>query len=147
MEFWNAVAAMGGINVANINAAFTALKIGSGNTLTKEYLKSTGDYYINAVTETIQKNIQEKTSEKEKLESSLFSEKSNLTTEVESLRGQIDQMTKDLQIKEIALSKINDKFVPQMRSIDEEISDAGSANSLIVGEIKSVLTAIDQVIK
>ena len=147
MEFWNAVAAMGGVNVANITAAFTALKIGSGNTLTKEYLQSTGDFYINAVTETIQKNIQDKTSDKQTLESSLMSEKSSLTTEVESLKTQIDQMSKNLKEKETALSKINDKFVPQMRSIDEEISDAGAAQSLIVSEIKSVLAGIEHVIK
>jgi hypothetical protein len=145
LEFWNAVEAMeGGVVPANIKNAFVAIKMMSGNAVTKDVLLSTGNAYVSELTDAINQDIAGKTKTKKDLQKSLDLEKVSLESQIKSLRDQIQTLDNELKQKESALSQINGKYAPQMQEVDSSITCGSTALNLVINEIKNFIALIEQ---
>jgi len=145
LEFWNAVEAMeGGVVPANIKNAFVAIKMMSGNAVTKDILLSTGNAYVNELTAAINQDIAGKTKSKKDLQKSLDLEKVSLESQITSLRQQIETLTSELRQNETALAQINGKYAPQMQEVDNSIACGTTALSHVIDEIKNFIALIEQ---
>ena len=148
LEFWNAVEAMdGGITTANIKNAFVAIKMMSGNAVTKVVLMTTGNAYVNELTQAINGDIAGKSKTKKDLQKSLDLEKVSLESQVNSLRTQITALNTELQQKEAALTQISSKYAPQMQEVDNSIACGTTALNVVINEINSFIGLVDTTIQ
>ncbi len=146
-ELWNATEAMGAINETNVFNAFVALKIASGNTLTKEVILSTGNSYCSELQLALESDINDKIKIKNKLQETKNNNRSNLSNEITELNNKIVELQNELKNKNLKLQNIDSDFDPKLIEIDEKIADGKAAVQTVISEIKSVIEIANKAIK
>jgi hypothetical protein len=140
-ELWNAAEAMGGPTPANIQNAFTTLKVLG---LDKNTVLITGNGYLAELQEKIGADINSKQSEKKNLNENLANEKTQLQNDKVNLEKQIQELTKTLAETESKLNGVDKKYEPQIAVIDSKIQAGATALNVVSNEMKTVLDTINK---
>jgi hypothetical protein len=147
LELWNATEAMGAINETNVFNAFVALKIASGNTLTKQVVISTGESYCSELQAALESDISEKIKIKTKLTDSKNANRNSLSNEITDLNNKIVELQNLLKEKNAKLQNIDADFDPKLLEIDEKIANGKAAVDTVMNEIRNVLNIANKAIK
>jgi hypothetical protein len=147
MELWDAVEAMGGTTPQNINNAFVALKIASGNTLSKQLLLSSGNEYGNELKRKLELDINEKVEQKNTLLYEKKERKESLTSEIQQLTDQMQKLQATLLQKQNELNQIETTYLPRVHDIDTKILGGENAVKTVYGEIQKMLSIIENTVK
>lgn len=146
-ELWNAAEAMGSINDSTVSNAFVALKIASGNTLTKANILSTGESYCSELKSALDGDVNEKIRSKNKILEAKNNSRSNLSNEITDLNNKIVELQNLLKEKNAKLQNIDADFDPKLTEIDEKINHGKLAVDAVVAEMKNVLSIAARTIK
>lgn len=138
-ELWNAAEAMGGVNVTNLQNAFTTLKVLG---LDKNTVLNTGESYCGELQSRLNTDIQKKRDERETLTAALQNEKQQLQKEKQDLENKIKLITTQLSETTTKLNEVDKKYAPQIQSIEAKIQSGVNALNVVVAEIKGVLDTI-----
>ncbi len=141
-ELWNAAEAMGSINAQNVNNAYVALKIASGNTLNKEAILDSGKYYADNLKATLENDVKSKMAERDSLTNHKTQTKNVLGQEITDLNNKIADMQKQLQEKNTRLANIEQEFDPKVKEIEQKITIGQTAVQAVVNEINQVLDLV-----
>ncbi|MDX2305745.1 MAG: hypothetical protein NW226_23260 [Microscillaceae bacterium] len=144
LEVWDSMEAMGGINETNLRNSFLALKIASGNTLTKEIILQTGRKYLEDISTQLNSDIQSKEAEKNLLENELKTKKAELEQKKSTLQEQLKNLQLELQQIENNLGNIEESYAPKFSSIHSKINAGLSAQQNISNEITSIIQLIEK---
>ncbi len=147
LELWNAAEAMGSINDNTVQNAFVALKIASGNMLTKANVLSTGESYCAELKAALESDVQEKIKNKNKLNEQKNNSRNSLSNEITELNNKIVEMQNVLKEKNTKLQNIDADFDPKLAEIDEKINNGKQAVDAVVAEMQSVLTIAARTLK
>ena len=139
LELWNAAEAMGGVNVANLQNAFTTFKILG---VDKSTVISTGEAYCSELQGKLNIDIQKKRDEREAMNVSLQNEKQQLQKEKQDLENKINSLSAELTETSKKLNELDAKHAPQIQNIEAKIQSGVSALNVVVAEIKGVLETI-----
>jgi hypothetical protein len=142
LELWDAAEAMGGVNQTSISNAFTALKIASGNTLTKQTIISTGESYCTELQNAINSDVQGKQAQKNQLVAQQQNDQSSLTAEVDAITKQIQDLQNTLAAKKSQLESLARNYAPKIQDIDAKISNGQSAVQVVLQEMNQVLALV-----
>jgi hypothetical protein len=146
-ELWNAAEAMGGITETNVSGAYVALKIASGNTLTKQVILNTGEGYCTELKSALDKDINDKINQKNKLNDAKNSSRNLLSTEITDLNNKIVELQNLLKEKNQKLLNIDADFDPKIKEIDDKITNGKVAVDAVVAEMKNVLAIATKIIQ
>jgi hypothetical protein len=138
-ELWNAAEAMGGVNVTNLQNAFTTLKVLG---LDKSTVLNTGEAYCGELQSKLNTDIQKKRDEREALNVALQNEKQQLQREKQDLENKIQLLSGQLTETTTKLNQVDSKFAPQIQSIEGKIQSGVNALNVVVAEIKGVLETV-----
>ena len=142
-EVWNASVEMGGANSNNIKAAYTSLKY-ADKTLTKDKLLDTGAYYISSLSKILDSETVKRQQEKDKLLSQKEEEKTSLTKEINELEQQLLAIQKKLADKKTQREGINQKYQPQVESIEQKITAGNQSVNGVINEMQEVISIIQK---
>ena len=142
-EVWNASVEMGGANSNNIKAAYTSLKY-ADKTLTKDKLLDTGAYYISSLSKILDSETVKRQQEKDKLLSQKEEEKTSLTKEINELEQQLLAIQKKLADKKTQREGINQKYQPQVESIEQKINAGNQSVNGVINEMQAVVSIIQK---
>ncbi|MDA3613382.1 hypothetical protein [Polluticaenibacter yanchengensis] len=143
-ELWNAVEAMGGPTPANIQNAFTTLRVLG---LTKDSLLLSGRDYIREIDEKINQDINSKQQEKNQLVQQSQHEKSSLQSKSADLEQKISLLQKELQEVKTQLAQVDSKYAQPIAVINDKINVGSSALRVVTHEINLVINTIEGTIK
>lgn len=143
-ELWNAAEAMGGVNAANLQNAFTTLKVLG---LTKETVMRTGEEYCAELQRKLDTDIEKKKEEKESLKLSLEHEKQQLERDRQDLENKIKLLTSQLAETSQKLGQLESKYMPGIEGIETKIQSGVNALNVVVGEMKAALEIVKTNIK
>lgn len=143
-ELWNAVEAMGGPTPANIQNAFTTLRVLG---LTKDNLLLSGRDYIREIDDKINQDIASKQQEKNQLVQQLQHEKSSLQSKSADLEQKIALLQKELQDVKSQLAQVDSKYAQPIAVINDKINVGNSALRIVTHEINLVINTIEGTIK
>jgi hypothetical protein len=146
-ELWNAAEAMGGISSSSVTNAFVALKVASGDTLTKSVILSTGEYYCQALKDALASDIAQKTTMKQELLDNRSSNNKNLTQEIADLNQKISELQQNLQNKTKELQNLDANYEPKVKAIDDKINSGNAAVEKVISEMRNVINMAQQSIK
>lgn len=146
-ELWNAAEAMGSISDSTVSNAFVALKIASGNTLTKANILSTGESYCSELKSALDGDVNEKIKTKNKILEAKNNSRSSLSNEITELNNKIVELQNTLKEKNTKLQNIDADFDPKLAEIDEKINNGKQAVDVVIAEMKNVLTIAARTIK
>ena len=135
-ELWNAAEAMGGVNVNNLQNAFTTLKVLG---LDKSTVLNTGEAYCSELQSKLNTDIQKKRDEREAMSTALQNEKQQLQRDKQDLENKIQLLSIQLSETTTKLNEVDAKYAPQIQSVETKIQSGVSALNVVVAEIKSVL--------
>jgi hypothetical protein len=138
-ELWNAAEAMGGVNVTNLQNAFTTFKVLG---LDKSTVLNTGEAYCGELQSKLNTDIQKKRDERESLNVALQNEKQQLQREKQDLENKIQLLSAQLTETTGKLNQVDSKYIPQIQSIEGKIQSGVNALNVVVAEIKSVLETV-----
>jgi hypothetical protein len=141
-ELWNAAEAMGSINAQNVSNAYVALKIASGNTLNKEVILQSGQYYSDNLKTLLENDIKGKIAERDSLTSQKSLTKNTLGQEITDLNNKIAEMQKQLQEKNTRLANIEQEFDPKAKEIEQKIAIGQASVQTVTNEINQVLDLV-----
>jgi hypothetical protein len=144
LELWDAMEAMGGVNVANLKNSFVALKIASGNALTKEIIIETGNKYLSTISGQLQTDISSKEAEELLLKNELADKKTELENRRNALLEQIKSLQTELNQVETSLGNIDESYVSKFDTIKSKINSGKNAQQTITNEIKSIIHLVEQ---
>jgi vacuolar-type H+-ATPase subunit I/STV1 len=147
LELWNAAEAMGGVNETNVANAFVALKIASGNTLTKSVIINTGESYCVELKNALDSDVNEKVKTKNKIAEQKNANRNSLSNEITELNNKIVELQNNLKEKNQKLQNIDADFDPKLKEIDEKIASGKIAVETVISEMKNVLTIANKNIK
>jgi len=147
LELWNAAEAMGSISDNTVQNAFVALKIASGNTLTKANVLSTGESYCAELKSALDNDVNEKIKSKNKLSEAKNNSRNSLSNEITELNNKIVEMQNVLKEKNLKLQNIDADFDPKLQEIDQKINNGKQAVDAVVAEMQQVLGIAARVIK
>jgi predicted phage tail protein len=146
-ELWNAAEAMGGINNTTVSNAFVALKIASGNTLTKATVLSTGEYYCTELKNALASDVQQKMQIKQQIEENKSASAKSLNAEIADLNNKIQEMQAQLKEKNHKLQNIDAEFDPKIKEIEDKINSGNSAVDIVINEMRTVINIANAAIK
>jgi hypothetical protein len=135
-ELWNAAEAMGGVNVTNLQNAFTTLKVLG---LDKSTVLNTGEAYCSELQSKLNADIQKKRDERESMNTALQNEKQQLQRDKQDLENKIQLLSIELSETTTKLNEVDAKYAPQIQSVETKIQSGVSALNVVVAEIKAVL--------
>jgi Skp family chaperone for outer membrane proteins len=138
-ELWNAAEAMGGVNVTNLQNAFTTLKVLG---LDKNTVLNTGEAYCADLQSKLNTDIQKKRDEREAMTVTLQNEKQQLQREKQDLENKIQLLSTQLTEATTKLNHADSKYAPQIQSIEGKIQSGVNALNVVVAEIKGVLETV-----
>jgi hypothetical protein len=115
--------------------------------LTKEKLLSQSDYYINELMSLYNKNVAEGNQKKQDLINKKTSENQNLTSELSSLKQQLEGIQIQIQDREKKLSLIDSKYEPQITERDSKLMANDYAKNKIISTIETVKQGINNNLK
>lgn len=147
LELWNAAEAMGTISENTVANAFVALKIASGNKLSKQTILSSGEAYCTDLKAALDSDIAAKIKQKQQLETQKSQNSSTLSKEVADLNKQIAALQQQLTEKQSKLNNIDADFEPKLADIDRKIVQGQSAVDAVIGEMRQVLAIADKAIQ
>lgn len=142
-EVWNAAGEMGGVNTANIKAAYTSLRF-ADNTLNKAKLTETGIYYRDGLKKVFQDETQKREDEKNRLYHEEEQAKATLDNEIASLENQIASLKQVLENKKNERGTISEKYRPGITEIDTKIAMGRDTVNNVLEEIQQVLDIIQK---
>jgi len=143
MELWNSMQAMGGVNATNLKNSFTALKIASGNTLTKDVLLDTGNAYLSKITEQLSSDILLKEKNYSAKQTELNQNKAKLELNRNEIHSKIKELQDSLSKLERDLSEIDSKYIEVFNDLKNKINNGKVAKQKISEEISSIITLIN----
>lgn len=146
-ELWNAAEAMGGINESSVSNAFVALKIASGNTLSKEVIINTGESYCAELKSALDTDINSKIATKNKITEQKNLNRNSLSSEITELNNKIVELQNTLKEKNQKLQNIDADFDPKLKEIDDKISNGKIAVDAVIAEMKNVISIANKTIK
>jgi hypothetical protein len=146
-ELWNAAEAMGGINDTTVSNAFVALKIASGNALTKAVVISTGESYCAELRSALDSDVQQKSKTKQQIIDAKNNSSKNLSAEIADLNSRIIDMQNLLKEKNQKLQNIDADFDPKLKEIEDKINNGNAAVDAVIKEMRNVITIANQSIK
>lgn len=141
-ELWNAAEAMGSINTLNVNNAYVALKIASGNTLSKATILETGQFYSDNLKTALENDVKGKMSERNSIMQQKAQMTNSLGQEITDLNNKIAEMQKQLQEKNSRLVNIDQEFDPKVKEIEQKIAVGQTAVQTVVTQINQVLELV-----
>lgn len=144
LEVWDSMEAMGGVNEMNLKNSFLALKIASGNTLTKEMIIETGNKYLSIISGQLQTDISAKEAEENSIINELKTKKSELEAKRTNLADQIKTLQLELQQVETTLGSIDSGYAPKFSAIKSKIDAGKNAQQSIVQEINSIINLVEK---
>ena len=139
LELWNAAEAMGGVNVANLQNAFTTFKILG---VDKNTILNTGEAYCGELQSKLNVDIQKKRDEREAMNMNLQNEKQQLQREKQDLQNKIKLLSAELTETSSRLNEVDAKYAPKIQNIEAKIQSGVSSLNVVVAEIKGVLETI-----
>jgi hypothetical protein len=142
LELWDASEAMGGVNAISVSNAFTALKIASGNTLTKQSIISTGENYCTELQNAINSDVVAKQTQKNQLVAQQQNDQASLTAELENITKQITQLQATLASQKIELESLGKNYSPKIQEIDAKISNGQIAVQAVLQQMNQVLDLV-----
>jgi hypothetical protein len=142
MELWNSMRAMGSVDVTNLRSSFTALKIASGNTLSKESLIETGGIYLTKISDQLESDIALKEKNYAAKQAELKQNKTSLETNRNDIYNKIKEYQDQLAKAEKELSEIDSKYAASFTDISTKITHGKIAKQKISEEINSIITLI-----
>lgn len=146
-ELWNAAEAMGNINESTVSNAYVALKIASGNTLSKDIILNTGESYCSELKSLLDSDVNEKIKIKNKIADSKNASRNSLSNEITQLNNQIVELQNTLKEKNQKLMNIDADFDPKLKEIDEKIANGKLAVDAVIAEMRNVLSIAAKTIK
>lgn len=146
-ELWNAAEAMGSVNESTVSNAFVALKIASGNTLSKDIILSTGESYCAELKSALESDVNDKIKMKNKIVDAKNTSHNSLSNEITDLNNKIVEMQNLLKEKNQKLLNIDADFDPKLKEIDEKINNGKLAVDAVVAEMRNVLSLAAKTIK
>jgi hypothetical protein len=138
-ELWNAAEAMGGVNVTNLQNAFTTLKVLG---LDKSTVINTGEAYCGELQSKLNTDIQKKRDERESMNVALQNEKQQLQREKQDLENKIQLLSAQLTETTNKLNEVDAKYAPQILGVEGKIQSGVNALNVVVAEIKGVLETV-----
>lgn len=138
-ELWNAAEAMGGVNAANLQNAFTTLKVLG---LTKDTVLHSGEEYCNELQRRLNADIQKKREEKESMKLALENEKQQLQRDKQDLENKIKLLSSQLAETAEKLGQVDAKFLPNIQGIETKIQSGVNALNVVVAEIKTAMDIV-----
>lgn len=138
-ELWNAAEAMGGANAANLQNAFTTLKILG---LEKASVLSSGEIYCVELQTKLNADVQKKKDEREALNVALQNEKQQLQREKQDIENKIQLLSSQLTETTTKLNQVDSKYTPQIQDIEGKIQSGVNALNVVVAKIKGVLETV-----
>lgn len=115
--------------------------------LSKEKLISQSEYYISELTKLYNQNVAEGTQKKQDLINAKVNENQNLTSELNSLKEQLEAIKVQIQDKEKKLSLIDGKYEPQIIERDSKLMANDFAKNKIMSTIETVRQGINNNVK
>ena len=143
LEVWKAARDMGGANPANIRAAYTSLRY-ADQALTRERLLSSGESYITQLQQIIRAERDKKQEEKKRLETQREETRLRLDNDIRDLEQQIAAMQERLANAKEERTRIDEAFLPKVREIDAKVLSGQQAVDLVIAEIRTVVSIIQQ---
>ena len=113
----------------------------------KEKLISQSEYYISELTKLYNQNVAEGTQKKQDLINAKVNENQNLTSELNSLKEQLEAIKVQIQDKEKKLSLIDGKYEPQIIERDSKLMANDFAKNKIMSTIETVRQGINNNVK
>ncbi len=144
-EVWNASAEMGGVNAANIKAAYTSLRFADPS-LNKSKLEETGNFYMTELRKILDSETAKRLEEKTRLEKEKEQQKANLSAEVNKLEQEIAVLKEKLEKRKTERQHIDENYEPQLISIEDKIREGGLSVNAVLEEMQQVKQIIQQVI-
>ncbi len=144
LELWDAAEAMGAVNDTTVTNAFTALKIASGNTLSKQAITDSGRQYIQELQQAINSDVANKQAQKNKLVQDQEQQLQLLQTSVQSITKQIQDLQVTLQQQQTQLQQLQQGNNPEVAIIDQKITQGQAAVQAVVAEIETVLALVQK---
>ena len=124
-----------------------AMGKGMDRTITKEKLLSQSEFYITELNKLSEKNINDGNKKKQDLINQKESENQNLTTELSSLKQQLEGIELQIKDRENKLSQIENKYQPKISEYDNKLMANDFAKNKIVSSIETVKQGINQNLK
>jgi hypothetical protein len=146
-ELWNAAEAMGGISETSVSNAFVALKIASGNTLTKATVLSTGEFYCTELRGALDSDVQQKIEIKQRIVDAKSNSSKSLSSEIADLNNKIIEMQNLLKEKNHKLQNIDTEFDPKLKEIEDKIKNGNAAVDAVINEMRTVINIANKSIK
>jgi hypothetical protein len=147
MELWDAANAMGAVNEQTVSNAFVALKIASGNTLSKQIILQTGEQYAQQLRTALEQDVAQKQKLKQDILQQQQTALSSLTQETEGLAKQIADLQASLDAKRKELSTLQAADNPEVRDMDKKIADGSTAVQAVIAELSNMLNIAKVAIK
>lgn len=145
-EFYTAVLQAGVDNPQIYNMAFT-MGNAMDKSITREKLTQQGDYYINEIQKVYNDFNIKGTSKKEELVQQKTNEKQTLSSELDTIRQQIESLKLQQQDRENKLNTIDSKYTDAIGEIDSKISANNIAKDELVNSLSRVKNGIINFIK
>ena len=145
-EFYKAINTAGVDNVQMYPMAFQMAQA-MDNTITKDLLVNTSDYYISEIEKVHKSFSEEGNSKMLELTNNKTTETQTLTSDIINLKDQMTSLNELLKTKEENLYKIDSKYTPQLNDISEKLSANDIAKDTLISNIKKVKTNIETNLK
>ncbi|MFM2386118.1 MAG: hypothetical protein RL660_875 [Bacteroidota bacterium] len=146
MELWDATSAMGALSEQNVSNAFLALKVASGNTLSKQHIISSGNNYATQLRTALEQDVQQKLQMKQNHLQQKQSSLTSLQQEVDGIKQQIAALQSTLNDKEQQLAQLNSANDSTVQDIDRKVAEGEAAVQVVLGEIAQLLSLADKAI-
>lgn len=142
-EFFQAVVKVGASNPAMYNMAFTMAQA-MDSKVTKETLLSQSTYYIDEIEKVYKSYVDNGNIKKQDALMAKSNETSTLTKELADINSDILRLNELKVNKEGELSRIDNKYTPEITDIECKLMANEVARERIIGSIKSVVDGINR---
>lgn len=137
-EVWNAAVENGGVNAANVKAAFTALRFADGS-LNKEKVVTSGNYYCNELSKALQNDLDKKTLEITQLKQQKDSTRDTLSKSISDIDQQLKNLQESLLQKKKELTEIDATYNPRIKEVETKMTNGQMAIQDIVAQMQQVI--------
>lgn len=145
LELWNAAEAMGGVNQTNLQNAFKALQIGSGNTLSIPGLVDSGMFYKTELEMQVNESIKKQNEQKEELKNKQGTEKNELLSSKSILEKEISDLTVKLNLVNKDLSEIDEKYVSKINQLEQKVALGKSQLEKVINTMLGIIDLVKKI--
>lgn len=146
-EFYKAIIQSGGVD--NPQMYIMAMSMGSAMdaTMNKAKLLSQADFYVNEITKVYNDYVQVGENKKNTLVNDKTNENQTLVNELNNLKSQLEAINNQIHAKQNQLSLIDNKYTPQIASVEDKLRANTFAKDKIINSINAVKNGISNNIK